>query len=459
VARLLASLRQRWVAVLVLVASTAAAGYFARHWPLRLLCGYLEEQIESGDDRTALRAVATADRLGEAGVPLLVAAMGSYRAVVATESARRLDALLKQLRRQPARRSGPQLLLLSRCLAASVEQFGPAAKGEAADLARRIIRIPVDSRQVDEAALVSHCEAVILAAQTVRTASVAQRYRYRRKLADSSPRPIAAESRIEDEQPADPQPQSDVPGGGLDPRPVHVPAVPQPRLEDIPSGEPPKLLPGTGESDKGLSEPDRLHRPARPKRVPQGNEFGTETPDPAGNRLDAPELPRQLPSGEPSSNNGSGQRDSAAANEQARAPTAGLLPTESAFDSWTAEQVMQVLRGEPAVAQEAERELTRRGYSPTEVEIARQLTSPETEVRLRLVDHLPQLGGVDARAWLWHLAEDPQPAVRLAALSSLATSRDPAALRKIETAARSDSDARIRQLAERLSRQRRQTRR
>ena len=103
---------------------------------------------------------------------------------------------------------------------------------------------------------------------------------------------------------------------------------------------------------------------------------------------------------------------------------------------------------------EARRELLRRGFSEVDLELARQLFSPDTEARKQLAREVPRLSSVDAARWLMWLALDPQPEVRLAALSTLATTGDPALLTRVEALARKDRDQQIQALANRIAKQR-----
>ena len=103
---------------------------------------------------------------------------------------------------------------------------------------------------------------------------------------------------------------------------------------------------------------------------------------------------------------------------------------------------------------EARRELVRRGFSEVDLELARQLFSPDAEVRKQLARAVPRLSSVDAAQWLMWLALDPQPEVRLAAMATLATTGDPALLDRVEALARNDRDPQIQALAEQIAKQR-----
>ncbi|MGA2253806.1 MAG: HEAT repeat domain-containing protein [Thermoguttaceae bacterium] len=103
---------------------------------------------------------------------------------------------------------------------------------------------------------------------------------------------------------------------------------------------------------------------------------------------------------------------------------------------------------------EARRELVRRGFSEVDLELAKQLFSPDAGIRKQLARAVPRLSSVDAAQWLMWLALDPQPEVRLAAVGTLATTGDPALLDRVEALARNDHDPQIQALAEQIAKQR-----
>lgn len=134
------------------------------------------------------------------------------------------------------------------------------------------------------------------------------------------------------------------------------------------------------------------------------------------------------------------------------------LPTGGSFDPLKAADVLDVMRrlrsdteSERALAR---RELARRGFSEVDLELARQLFSPDAEARKQLAQSVPRLASVDAARWLMWLAADPQPAVRRAAITTLATTGDPALLDRVEALARKDSDEQIQALADQIAKQR-----
>jgi hypothetical protein len=133
------------------------------------------------------------------------------------------------------------------------------------------------------------------------------------------------------------------------------------------------------------------------------------------------------------------------------------LPMKS-FDALKAVDsldLMRRLRSESeAERTPARQELMRRGFSEVDMELARQLFSPDTEARKQLAVAVPRLASVDAAKWLMWLAADPQPEVRLAAITTLATTGDPTLLDRVEALARKDADPQVQAVAEQIAKQR-----
>jgi hypothetical protein len=117
--------------------------------------------------------------------------------------------------------------------------------------------------------------------------------------------------------------------------------------------------------------------------------------------------------------------------------------------------LMRQLRSDTeSVRTSARSELMRRGFSEVDFELARQLCSPDAETRKQLARAVPRLASVDAVRWLMWLAADPQPDVRMAAISTLATTADPSLLDRVEAMARKDTDEQIQAMAAQIARQR-----
>jgi hypothetical protein len=136
------------------------------------------------------------------------------------------------------------------------------------------------------------------------------------------------------------------------------------------------------------------------------------------------------------------------------------LPSESLDSLRTVDvlDLMRRLRSDVESARTpARRELLRRGFSDVDLELARQLFSPDAAVRKQLALAVPRLASVNAAQWLMWLAADPLPEVRRTALTTLATTGDPSLLDRIEELARKDSDQQIQALADQIAKQREMT--
>src|SRR5205085_9828350 len=85
-------------------------------------------------------------------------------------------------------------------------------------------------------------------------------------------------------------------------------------------------------------------------------------------------------------------------------------------------------------------------YKLTDVELALcgELLTSGAEHRRRLAETLPELATIDAKRWLKLLAYDESADVRLAALTLLATTGDPALVTFARQRATRDADERVR---------------
>jgi hypothetical protein len=99
---------------------------------------------------------------------------------------------------------------------------------------------------------------------------------------------------------------------------------------------------------------------------------------------------------------------------------------------------------------EIERTLAARGFQRLPEKLVRQYLSTDLENRLHVVDSVLTQPGVDARPWLFLLAEDENAEVRLLAVTVMATSDDQALVEKAWQVSIHDRDPRIADLAGRL---------
>ncbi|MGD9632039.1 MAG: hypothetical protein AB7G28_15205 [Pirellulales bacterium] len=137
--------------------------------------------------------------------------------------------------------------------------------------------------------------------------------------------------------------------------------------------------------------------------------------------------------------------------------------SEGPADSWAALDSRQLLErwlvesGPPQRAIEAE--LQRRGFGRLRSDVVRlALSSSDRAARVQLVQDLPAIPGLGAKAWLMLLAEDPDAEVRQAAVTIMATSHDAELLDRAWNVALHDRDPRVARLAEQLRARRSSTR-
>ncbi len=111
-------------------------------------------------------------------------------------------------------------------------------------------------------------------------------------------------------------------------------------------------------------------------------------------------------------------------------------------------EVMRLLHSGPGHHRRAKTELYRRGFRDLDIEVASQVTHPETHVRQQMVEWLPRIAGIEPKPWLFLLSQDEHPRVRLAALGLMATNADPEFERRIIELSRRDTDPEVRDRAE-----------
>lgn len=107
---------------------------------------------------------------------------------------------------------------------------------------------------------------------------------------------------------------------------------------------------------------------------------------------------------------------------------------------------------DPTLSKSAHLELERRGHAPLEIYLMDALTDADPAKRSRAAASLLGVAGMDARPWLLWLSRDQDAAVRLAALTLMATSGESQMLGRIREMAQSDADAGVRAQAQRVAR-------
>lgn len=124
---------------------------------------------------------------------------------------------------------------------------------------------------------------------------------------------------------------------------------------------------------------------------------------------------------------------------------------ESPLQTYDDRSVIRMLGSEHAALREKSKaELARRGFGETDLAIAIQVATGDTQTRMDLIDGLAQSSKLDPRPWLLMMLDDPARDVRLRAISVLATMDDPAIAQRLRLQLADERDptvaARIRRI-------------
>ena len=408
----------RWlVGGLLLAAAILAVWVASGPWREQLLVGHWRQKIAEASDAQAPQIVRTAASIGDPALPLLVEMLGSYRTSVALAAHQTLTDEVERWRRLSPTEASPKLALLAASLADQVANYGPVGRGWAAELVGQVIQWPTDAAVIDQSQLLADCGRVLGA-----TAELRGRADWDARQAAEQLDPLHSWRRG-DSLPVEENAglievlaENHLPGGGLPIKPADVRRVPESSVSQAP-----RVLPVERPPAAIFAEPPES-RPlsTAPRDAPPGE----------ARRID--EFVKPI----------------AVANRPS--PTASVGPTKD-FSRLETRPLMQLLQSaDRATARAAEAELNSRGMRDVHLQLARELTAPDVSVRRALVDRLPTISGVDAQPWLLWLLEDSASEVRLAALTVLATSRDPQLRQRLAQKAGGDADPRIRAFAERL---------
>jgi hypothetical protein len=424
--------------ILVMAAGLIALAIGLRGPYARLAAEHWQEQLDSVPDERARALLEQAAELGEQGIPVLVAALGSERESVARAGSQVLAEQLHRWQNLPGRGSTQKQALLAEALAERVGQFGPAARSEAAQLATEILLCLPEGATIDRSLVITACEKVLRAGPERAGGSAEEGMPGQFPPEGSLRRPLPPGTdlaRAAPSAPGDPMlPEPSItamarlPGGGL----------PMPSSDGSADAQPrtPGLLAQAPES-----------RPLDPLRQPgalggQGTS-GPQNPLRGGQPSDArPVQPSRV------DNPSAAPRDA-----RVQGPTGDLTGVD------TVVVMRQLHSADPAAVAAARSELVRRKFSAVHLNLARRLFDPDPEVRKELARMLPGVAGVDAVPWLLWLGRDQDAEVRLVAITLMATTGDPTLLGEIEKMAQEDPDPRIQQRAERISQQRNERRR
>ncbi len=410
-------------------------------WRAHLLAWYWQGQLSRTADDEVIVVLGRVGQLGEVGIPVLVEALGARREAVASAAKRVLAQRQDRWENLPWSEVSPELLVLSEELAGRVKGFSPTAQREAERLAAWVLRWRPDQSTPERFRMVGACEQVLRSISRERLAAVDRR---------GSPREGAETDRGRAE-PEDRPRTLDERGPGRRMRPLpgtkDFAALPAPRLPIARLAGDPLPAPRGDEPGKTTlrlagAEPDNNELVVRPPRP--------RPPDGAEPRPNAPAtLPRPGRSRpKPLAKSGEAKEDGAEDGSGGPPPAAPQIARTD-----TLALMRRLLRSGGDETARIRAELARRGFGEVHLELAKRLFDPDPEVRLALARRLPELKSVDAVPWLLWLCEDQSPEVRATAMALLATTGDPALIRRVERMAQADDDARVRRQAERIRQQ------
>jgi hypothetical protein len=371
---------------------TAVTGWW---FPIRelVLAKVAEEELADAADATVPGVLRKLAALGEPGRAAVVRALGSPRAVIVRSAVQSLDAELESWSRLSPEAVEPRLAELARLLASQVEALQPPAQAAARRLAMRILRWPEAGLSIDRADVILACERVLSAQPPPRVVQANQPRRgATTRVAKKRTGPRAVDRR---------QAKS--------------------RMSEWPR---PALLPDQMAAST-LSRADSSAPPS-PNEIAEPARFDPRDSVPLASAEASPDQAHLEAASAASLAGGNGATED---HELDRLSTLDLFAR---------------LHDAPTVAQRAARLLERRGFTLRQIEVGKHLTSPDAHERHQWVEALPGMRGVEAKAWLLHLSRDQSLSVRRAAISLLATNRDPEVLRRLAEVAAEERDPDLR---------------
>jgi HEAT repeat protein len=410
--------------MLAIVAMTGAilGVFFAgRYYTSRVLATHWRQSLKTVPDDRAEMLVASAARLGRPGLPVLVAALGSQRESVSSAGRLWLDRQVRSWENLSNRETQRNVASLAEALASDVDSLSPAARLDAARLANRLLKWRLDGEIVDRRRVTWLCDRVLHAADyTVPSPARGAGRVVSAELQTQSEGTEEADTREDNQQPPGLLEFPDLPQEAQvrSPFASHANRATSPNVVPLPS-----VIEKPRASDLADAWAMRGHRlGASPPQVSEARIYPS-----TGERVLVPSSP-----------------------EGGTPPSEPLIPLRDT----SLTECMRRLHHPGFESLAAESELKRRGLNPLQLSIARRVYHPDRSVRLQLVRDLPGIPGIGATDWLMTMAGDAHEEVRLAAITLLATTGDPAVVARVESIARNDPSERIRSQAERLTKRR-----
>lgn len=420
-------------AIAVVIFSAAAVWAIIALRPLgeMFLLREYARQIEQASGRSEAEALLRqAEKMGEPGLRVFVAGLGSRNEAVAAASRDAIAARMADWRSLRVQQSTPLVAALARELAAAVAGFDATARADAADFAAQILQRRLDRDAVDCCRVVLHCEKIMRFAPR----EVADSRGETRHNSDYWPFDLSSQENAGGEGAMPLARLTALPGGGL---PDEIRPIPQEQTlldeqlarlaeekdaEGAQAGKQISIVEGgKTETSSSANAPRRLAEVLAATTLAKPSKTGTQL---AG-----------YADGPPAAASGRPLREIDTAELLRRLKSAGCNAAGAAGDA----------------AGAAENELRCRGFKDVHFQIAAQLFDSDPNKRMETARRLPGIAGLNPRPWLMALAADENAEVRLTAITLLATAADPAVLAEVEELARRDPDSRIQEQAKRIA--------
>lgn len=344
-------------------------------------------QLAVLDDERAIVLLRRSGDQHATGLTTLVAGLTTKRAALVTQAKLGLLKQLDAWSLDSPNEAEQHCLTLAELLASHADQYDASAQRVAVDLATRMLTEPC-SDAVVSARLLTACERVLQASSDLREPPQI----------GASAKPVTTEI----EAAGLLQPNTDLPQVRL-PVELQLPPLPAASAKNTPS-----LLvkPASTQSSQVIDRSQPADKSPQLQPVPETGRLQSQP---------SPHVERQ------------------------------------ALDDLSMVELFKLWHAAPVAHRKTiEHELKDRGITARQIEIGAGLTSPQAEERLRWIEQLPRLTGLDPKPWLLWLTQDGVAEVRLAALRVMATTNDPVLLRRASELSGSDDSSEVRELATKM---------
>jgi hypothetical protein len=432
---------RRIILVGALAASLLAMAYTQRGWRTQVLADDLRRQLHTATDAELPAVFGQIAALGDDGIALAAEALGSANPSLASAARDYLERRLAEIEALPPAARAPHFGKLAAALAAEAEGYGPTASRWSAEMAGKMLRLAPDNDRRRRDDLLAACETLIRhAASDAPAAVLAQQSQAAGDVAGDEGKGESDEARamrLAEEWIVEQLAKYDTkPDGGLPLLSVEVPALPivraAPVVPDPPIAGSAAPADEEGRTPRPFEQPPDAERmeenPGRLRHNPQAEPVRSQP------RLNAP-----IQIGGTSAHSAPRQPEHARTDRHIEqvSPSVPLAQREtlSVIREWS--------RSVEPRREMLTEELRSRGFTERDFLLASKLTDADPEVRRKLAETLPRIAGLSASPWLWWLAEDGDAQVRLAAISLLATSSDPAFRKRLSELADRESNSQV----------------